>query len=155
MKILKTVTGLAAAAAVSLFALAASAQTYPERNITMVVPFSAGGPTDTVARLVAESMSKDLGQQDIGRVSGSTRASISSALATLESRGLVTRERVETDRRQLVVELTAEGRETLRLAIEAQTKRERAWTGVLRDDQLGELVHLLRTLVNQETPPAE
>lgn len=31
----------------------------------MVVPFSAGGPTDTVARLVAESMSKDLGQQII------------------------------------------------------------------------------------------
>ena len=56
MKILKTVTGLAAAAAVSLFALSASAQNYPERNITMVVPFSAGGPTDTVARLVAESM---------------------------------------------------------------------------------------------------
>ncbi|MCL6706564.1 tripartite tricarboxylate transporter substrate-binding protein [Pseudomonas sp. R2.Fl] len=36
---------------------------YPERTITMVVPFAAGGPTDTVARLVAESMSKDLGQQ--------------------------------------------------------------------------------------------
>ncbi|MEU1180345.1 MarR family transcriptional regulator [Streptomyces sp. NPDC005820] len=93
-----------------------------------------------------------LAQQDIGRVSGSTRASISSALATLESRGLVARERVESDRRQLTVELTAEGRETLRRAIEAQTRRERAWTGVLRDDQLSELVHLLRTLVNQETP---
>lgn len=65
MKILNTVTGLAAAAAVSLFALSASAQNYPERNITMVVPFAAGGPTDTVARLVAESMSKDLGQQII------------------------------------------------------------------------------------------
>ena len=36
---------------------------YPERAITIVVPFSAGGPTDTVTRLVAESMSKDLGQQ--------------------------------------------------------------------------------------------
>jgi tripartite-type tricarboxylate transporter receptor subunit TctC len=36
---------------------------YPERPITMVVPFSAGGPTDTVARLVAQSMSKTLGQQ--------------------------------------------------------------------------------------------
>ncbi|MFJ9634590.1 MarR family winged helix-turn-helix transcriptional regulator [Streptomyces sp. NPDC091280] len=96
-----------------------------------------------------------LGQQDIGRFSGSTRASISSALATLESRGLVSRERVESDRRQLFVELTEEGRETLRKAIEAQTLRERAWTGVLRDDQLSELVHLLRTLVSQETPPGE
>lgn len=36
---------------------------YPARPITVVVPFAAGGPTDTVARLVAESMSKTLGQQ--------------------------------------------------------------------------------------------
>ena len=63
MKILKAMLGLTAAAAVSLLAGVASAQTYPERTITMVVPFAAGGPTDTVARLVAESMSKDLGQQ--------------------------------------------------------------------------------------------
>jgi putative tricarboxylic transport membrane protein len=51
-----------------LFALApsmAQAQTYPDRTITMVVPFAAGGPTDTVARLVGEAMSKDLGQQVI------------------------------------------------------------------------------------------
>jgi tripartite-type tricarboxylate transporter receptor subunit TctC len=41
----------------------AVAQTYPERPITIVVPFSAGGPTDTVTRLVADAMSKDLGQQ--------------------------------------------------------------------------------------------
>ncbi len=34
---------------------------YPERDITFVVPFSAGGPTDTVTRLIAEPMSKDLG----------------------------------------------------------------------------------------------
>jgi tripartite-type tricarboxylate transporter receptor subunit TctC len=51
-----------------LFALSpslAQAQTYPDRTITMVVPFAAGGPTDTVARLVGEAMSKDLGQQVI------------------------------------------------------------------------------------------
>lgn len=63
MKILKTVTGIAVTAAVSLLAVSAFAQTYPDRNITMVVPFAAGGPTDTVSRLVAESMSKELGQQ--------------------------------------------------------------------------------------------
>ncbi|KQS68073.1 hypothetical protein ASG39_07035 [Rhizobium sp. Leaf371] len=54
----------ATALAATVFAGAAQAE-YPERTITMVVPFSAGGPTDTVARLVAESMSKDLGQQVI------------------------------------------------------------------------------------------
>jgi putative tricarboxylic transport membrane protein len=51
-----------------LLALAPSmvqAQTYPDRTITVVVPFSAGGPTDTVTRLVGEAMSKDLGQQII------------------------------------------------------------------------------------------
>ncbi|GAB1581920.1 tripartite tricarboxylate transporter substrate-binding protein [Phyllobacterium phragmitis] len=54
---------LAAAAAIIVTAPIAGAQDYPQRNITMVVPFSAGGPTDTVTRLVAEAMSKDLGQQ--------------------------------------------------------------------------------------------
>jgi tripartite-type tricarboxylate transporter receptor subunit TctC len=39
------------------------AQAFPTRPITIVVPFSAGGPTDTVTRLVSEVMSKDLGQQ--------------------------------------------------------------------------------------------
>jgi tripartite-type tricarboxylate transporter receptor subunit TctC len=52
-----------AAATMLVFAGTADAQTYPERPITMVVPFAAGGPTDTVTRLVADVMSKDLGQQ--------------------------------------------------------------------------------------------
>ena len=61
----KFAAALAAAAAVTLYSFAAGAQTYPDRTITVVVPFSAGGPTDTVTRLVAEAMSKDLGQQVI------------------------------------------------------------------------------------------
>ena len=40
----------------------ASAQAYPSKPITMIVPFAAGGPTDTVARSVAQVMSKSLGQ---------------------------------------------------------------------------------------------
>ncbi|MGE3874375.1 MAG: tripartite tricarboxylate transporter substrate binding protein BugD [Parvibaculaceae bacterium] len=52
-----------AATTLLLFAGGAGAQNYPERPITMVVPFAAGGPTDTVTRLVADVMSKDLGQQ--------------------------------------------------------------------------------------------
>lgn len=78
MKTLTAIFGMTALAAVSLISISASAQTYPDRTITMVVPFSAGGPTDTVARLVAESMSKDLGQQivveNVGGAGGSLGA---------------------------------------------------------------------------------
>ncbi len=41
------------------------AQEYPTKTITMIVPFAAGGPTDTVARLIAQSMGKELAQQII------------------------------------------------------------------------------------------
>jgi len=44
---------------------AASAQSFPDRSITMIVPFAAGGSTDVVARIVAQKMSEDLGQQVI------------------------------------------------------------------------------------------
>ncbi|HET7672784.1 MAG TPA: tripartite tricarboxylate transporter substrate binding protein BugD [Burkholderiales bacterium] len=50
--------GLAALLAAS----GALAQQYPTKSITLSVPFAAGGPTDTVARVVAQSMSKPLGQ---------------------------------------------------------------------------------------------
>ncbi|MFG1381228.1 tripartite tricarboxylate transporter substrate-binding protein [Xanthobacter versatilis] len=66
MRILSAALAFAAALGLSTgTATVASAQAYPSRPITMVVPFAAGGPTDTVARLVAESMSKSLGQQVI------------------------------------------------------------------------------------------
>jgi tripartite-type tricarboxylate transporter receptor subunit TctC len=39
-----------------------TAQSYPSRPITIVVPFSAGGPTDTLARIMSEPMRKALGQ---------------------------------------------------------------------------------------------
>lgn len=54
---------LAFAAALALMAGAASAQQYPTKPITVIVPFAAGGPTDVIARIVGESMSKTLGQQ--------------------------------------------------------------------------------------------
>ncbi|WP_194711901.1 tripartite tricarboxylate transporter substrate binding protein BugD [Noviherbaspirillum soli] len=46
-------------------AVSAHAQEYPARPITMVVPFAAGGPTDTVGRMIAQSMSTRLKQQVI------------------------------------------------------------------------------------------
>lgn len=61
----KTIVTLATSALMAglAFAGGAFAQDYPTKPITVVVPFAAGGPTDTVARLVAEVMSQDLGQQ--------------------------------------------------------------------------------------------
>lgn len=53
---------LAALAAVGLATSAAAQGAFPNRPITLIVPTAAGGPTDTVARLIAESMSRDLGQ---------------------------------------------------------------------------------------------
>ena len=44
-------------------AVSASAQNYPARTITLIVPFAAGGPSDALARLIAQSMSATLGQQ--------------------------------------------------------------------------------------------
>ncbi|MBB3772138.1 tripartite-type tricarboxylate transporter receptor subunit TctC [Angulomicrobium tetraedrale] len=64
-KLTAAAMALAALALTALPLSKGNAQDYPSRTITMVVPFAAGGPTDTVARLVAESMSRSLGQQVI------------------------------------------------------------------------------------------
>ena len=72
---LKIVLGLGAA---MLSSQALAQGTYPERPITMLVPAAAGGPSDTVARLVAEAMSADLNQrvviENVGGAGGSLGA---------------------------------------------------------------------------------
>ncbi len=75
------VAGLIAAASLGLSATA-FAQGYPTKNITFIVPFAAGGPTDTIARVVGEHMSRTLGQQIVienvagaGGTTGSERVS--------------------------------------------------------------------------------
>ncbi|RWK56306.1 tripartite tricarboxylate transporter substrate-binding protein [Mesorhizobium sp.] len=69
----------ALASAFVIFTGSASAQEeYPNRPITILVPAAAGGPSDTVARLVAEAMRVDLGQQvlveNVGGAGGSLGA---------------------------------------------------------------------------------
>jgi len=73
---------LALAAAFTLAAWGAEAQgSYPQRPVTMVVPFAAGGPTDVIARIVGDHMSRTIGQQIVienvagaGGTTGITRA---------------------------------------------------------------------------------
>ncbi|HWT70659.1 MAG TPA: tripartite tricarboxylate transporter substrate binding protein BugD [Oxalicibacterium sp.] len=72
-KFLTAIAGLALVASASAFG-----EAYPTKTITMVVPFSAGGPTDTVARLVAQSMSTTLKQtvivENVGGAGGTIGA---------------------------------------------------------------------------------
>ena len=71
-----------ALAALGLAVAGAEAQgNYPQRPITMIVPFAAGGPTDVIARIVGDHMSRTLGQQIVvenvagaGGTTGITRA---------------------------------------------------------------------------------
>src|SRR5580692_3545049 len=49
-------------AAFALLSGAAAAQTYPDRPVTMIVPFPPGGATDTIARIIQDPMQKALGQ---------------------------------------------------------------------------------------------
>jgi tripartite-type tricarboxylate transporter receptor subunit TctC len=87
MSLFKSIAGACLGlAALGLGSLPASAQAdYPSRAITLIVPFAAGGPTDLVARIVGEHMSRTLGQQlVIENVvgAGGTTASVRAARAT-------------------------------------------------------------------------
>jgi tripartite-type tricarboxylate transporter receptor subunit TctC len=58
----KIATGPLTAISLLLGLCAATAQTFPSRNIRLIIPFPAGGPTDIIARVVGQSMSETLGQ---------------------------------------------------------------------------------------------
>lgn len=96
----------------------------------------------------------ELEQREIARISGTSRASVSSAINTLEERGLVERRRDRGDRRLVQVSLTSSGLSMLQEAITGQTARELAWMRVLDDAEMAQLLALLRKLLNQPTPPA-
>ncbi|MDQ2954368.1 MAG: tripartite tricarboxylate transporter substrate binding protein, partial [Pseudomonadota bacterium] len=72
---LKIVTS-AAFAVLMAFAGAARAQDYPSRPVTLVIPFAAGGPQDSIGRIIAQRMSELLGQQvvieNVGGAGGMT-----------------------------------------------------------------------------------
>jgi tripartite-type tricarboxylate transporter receptor subunit TctC len=61
----RVITAAAAALCLSALSVTAAAQNYPSRNVTIVVPYPAGGPTDETARMVAQSLSTELKQSFI------------------------------------------------------------------------------------------
>ena len=60
---MSVVRSACAAALLALSVPAAIAQSYPARQITLVVPFAPGGPADFLGRLIGQKMGEDLGQQ--------------------------------------------------------------------------------------------
>lgn len=75
----KTTIGAALALAAALAATSASAQDFPTRVITMNMPYAAGGPGDTIARLLAQGMTGPLKQQVIVENTAGAGGSIGSA----------------------------------------------------------------------------
>ena len=84
---------LSAFAALGAFAVPASAQNYPTRTITMIVPFAAGGPTDVISRIVTAHMAQTLGQSIVIENvvgAGGTTATTRAARAANDGYTLVT-----------------------------------------------------------------
>ncbi len=67
------------AGVVASFSAASAQQAYPARPVTIVVPAAAGGPTDAVARMIGESMSRSLGQQVVVENAGGAAGTIGMA----------------------------------------------------------------------------
>jgi len=70
---------IAAIAWLVLAACGASAQDYPSRSITVIVPFPAGGPSDVVARIVVDHMNRTIGQSVVIENVGGGGGTIGSA----------------------------------------------------------------------------
>lgn len=60
---MKVIFRMLAASTMVAAVTAAQAQDYPSRPVRLIVPFAAGGPTDTIARVVAQKLTEGIGQQ--------------------------------------------------------------------------------------------
>ncbi len=85
----------------------------------------------------------------IAEVSSASRASVSSALNTLERNGFVVRRHASPDRRLVTVELTAKGADRLADAYAAANRRERELVDPLSPDERRTLVELLNRVLAQ------
>jgi tripartite-type tricarboxylate transporter receptor subunit TctC len=93
MSWMKTLAGAIAGLALAFQTQGATAQDYPNRPITLIVPFAAGGPTDVISRIVGEHMSRTLGQQIVIENvvgAGGTTASTKAKNATNDGYTLIT-----------------------------------------------------------------
>lgn len=89
----------------------------------------------------------ELKPREISRLSGVSRASVSSVLNTLERDGFVERVRESTDRRLVTVRLTEMGRRNLLNSYRSHNRRELEWVSELSDKEQVVLIELLRRLL--------
>ena len=68
--------------AAALAAASLAAQAFPNKPVTIVVPYAAGGSTDVLARVLAEAMTRDLGQQVIVENLGGAGGTIGTSRVT-------------------------------------------------------------------------
>jgi DNA-binding MarR family transcriptional regulator len=88
--------------------------------------------------------------RQIAEISSSSRASVSSALNTLERNGFVERRRGSADRRLVNVELTAKGSERMAEAFAAANARERKLVGRMSAEERSTLTQLLGRLLDDQ-----
>jgi DNA-binding MarR family transcriptional regulator len=93
--------------------------------------------------------------RDVARLSGASRAAVSSALNTLERDGLVRRIRDSADRRLVRIQLTRHGRLALREAMREQGDREREWFSALAVADQQRLTGLLAVVADRKAPSSE
>jgi DNA-binding MarR family transcriptional regulator len=93
--------------------------------------------------------------RDVARLSGASRAAVSSALNTLERDGLVCRIRDSADRRLVRLQLTQHGHFSLREAMREQRDREREWLSELATADQQCLTRLLAALADRKAPSSE
>ncbi|WEZ82573.1 tripartite tricarboxylate transporter substrate binding protein [Rhizobium sp. 32-5/1] len=84
MAVFKTTRRAGLALGISLlasaaFGMPAQAQSFPDRPVTLVIPFAAGGSTDVVGRIIAQKMSDELGQQVVVQNVGGAGGSLGAA----------------------------------------------------------------------------
>jgi tripartite-type tricarboxylate transporter receptor subunit TctC len=76
------ITPILAALLMTTAGVASAQSDYPERAITVIVPHAAGGPTDTVSRLIAESMTQTLGEALVVENAGGAGSTVGAARAS-------------------------------------------------------------------------
>jgi DNA-binding MarR family transcriptional regulator len=94
-----------------------------------------------------------LEQREIASLVSASRASISSAVNTLERDGFVRRRRRTDDLRQVQVTLSKSGRKVIGSAFKFQNKREQEWFSIFTRGERETLVRLLGRLLDHMPPP--